>query len=342
MPVVSSARLRDTADAILRAMGADVEAARIVAAHMMDAHLAGHDSHGIPMLLVYHDLIGRGRIVPNARPVIVRETPVAALVDARKSFGHLSTLLATDLAISKAREHGVAAIGVTHDNHNGRLGHYPERAARAGVALLITVGRLGTSAAPYGGRTSVLGTNPIAVGFPAAGRPPFVLDMATTPIAGGRARAARANGEALPPGVALDRNGNPTTDPHAYFDGGAMLPFGGHKGYGLSLMATLLSSVLVGSGEDAGKMPSGGKTFLLGIDTGLFGSRDVAADGAARLLERVKAVPAAPGFDEVLIPGERAARSAAHYRAEGIPVPDDTWKSVLDLAARLGVAPQAP
>ena len=119
------------------------------------------------------------------------------------------------------------------------------------MTLLVAYGTLGRSGAPFGGRTGALGTNPISIGFPAEGDEPFVLDFATTAVAGGKVMVARDKHEQLPPNSAMDRDGRPTTDPNALSQGGALLPFGGHKGYALSVMAVLLSSVLVREPDEA-------------------------------------------------------------------------------------------
>jgi LDH2 family malate/lactate/ureidoglycolate dehydrogenase len=206
------------------------------------------------------------------------------------------------------------------------------------VALLAAYGTLGSSGAPFGGRKGALGTNPISFGFPSGGETPFLLDFATTAIAAGKVSVARDKHEPLPPNSAIDRDGNPTTDPHALAQGGALLPFGGHKGYALSLMSALLSRALIRAGQDAAGEggPGAQKAFFCAIDTGVFGDgADAAAEG---IFEKMRATPPAAGFDSVLIPGEPEARSAARRRAEGVPVAEDTWASIDKTASELGVS----
>ncbi|MGH2353155.1 MAG: Ldh family oxidoreductase [Chloroflexota bacterium] len=338
MPMFPAEKLRQVSTTIFRAAGADPEPASIVADHLVDAHLAGHDSHGVLRIPSYVKSIRSGGIVPNARPEVVRETAVSALVDAKRTFGQVSALFGTDLAIAKAKEHGVGVVGVVHGNHIGRVGHYPTRAARQGVVLLVTVGGLGRSAVPFGGRAGALGTNPIAVGFPAAERPDFLLDFATSAIAGGKVMVARAKHEPVPANCLLDREGNPTTDPNAYFDGGMLLPFGGHKGYAFSVLTVLLSSVLVRPEGEEGEAGRGGRTFILGIDAGLFGPASAVEADADRAFGRLKDVPPAPGVDEVLVPGEPEACAAVERREHGIAVADDTWRELVATARDLGVS----
>ncbi|HEX2036171.1 MAG TPA: Ldh family oxidoreductase [Chloroflexota bacterium] len=335
MLVRTPEQLRDVATAIFLAAGADEEITSTVVEHLIDANLTGHDSHGVIRIPSYVRAIKEGQIVPTARPEVVRETAAMTLIDARHGFGHVSALFATDAVVAKARQHGVAIAGTFHGNHIGRLGYYPTRAASQGVALLVAYGALGRSGAPYGGRSGALGTNPISFGFPAPDDEPFLLDFATTAIAGGKVMVARAKHEPLPPNTMVDKDGRPTTDPNALSQGGALLPFGGHKGYALSLMTVLLSSVLVRADDgEAGR--GGSKVFFCAIDSGVFGPG--APGAAAEVFERVRAVPPAEGFERVLIPGEPERRSAARRRTEGIPVAEDTWQSLTATAAELGVS----
>jgi LDH2 family malate/lactate/ureidoglycolate dehydrogenase len=301
--------------------------------------------------------IKQGSIAASARPEIVRQTAAMTLIDAHYTFGQVSSLFATDNVVTKAREHGVAIGATFNSRHVGRLGYYPTRAAAQGVALLVALGNLGNAAAPFGGRTGVMGTNPISFGFPSDGQQgPFLLDFATTAVAYGKVMIARDKHEQVPPGALLDKEGWPTTDPNALMQGGALLPFGSHKGYALALMATLLSTVLVREGEDR----EGGdstKVFFCAIDTRVFGDDESKLHGgagggegvlrrhvtsapqaASTVFEKVRATPPAEGFDEVLIPGEPERRSAERRRKEGIPVAEDTWQAIMKTASEVGVS----
>jgi hydroxycarboxylate dehydrogenase B len=354
MLTFSPEQLHGATSKIFRAAGADEENTRIVADHLVDANLAGHDSHGVIRIPSYVRAIQQGQLDPAAKPAVVRETAAMTLIDARSTFGQVSALFATDAVVAKARQHGVAVAGTFHGTHIGRVGYYPTRAAAQGVALFVAYGALGRSAVPFGGRAGALGTNPISFGFPAEGAEPFLLDFATTAIAAGKVSVARDKHEQLPPGSAIDKDGRPTTDPHALSQGGALLPFGGHKGYALSVMATLLSNALVRGEEEAvgrsgpggaggaggaggpGSRGEGARVFFCAIDAGVFGPGAPAA--AATVFDRVRSVPPAEGFQEVLIPGEPERRSAARRRAEGIPVAEDTWNAVTATARELGVS----
>jgi LDH2 family malate/lactate/ureidoglycolate dehydrogenase len=338
MLLLTADELRAAGAAIFRAAGADEMSTSILVEHLVDANLCGHDSHGVIRIPSYVRSIKAGQIAPAAQPAVVRETAAMSLIDARRSFGQVSARYATDVVVAKAREQGVAVAGTFNGNHIGRLGYYPTRAAAQGVVLLVAYGTLGRSGAPYGGRSGALGTNPIALGFPTAegAAGPFLLDFATTAIAAGKVMVARDKHEALPPNTMLDKEGRPTTDPNALAEGGALLPFGGHKGYALSLMAVLLSTVLVRENEPGEEGADGGKVFFCAVDAAVFGTG--APDAAAAVFEQVRAVPPAAGFESVLIPGDPERRSAARRLAEGVPVAEDTWGAVKATAAELGVS----
>jgi hydroxycarboxylate dehydrogenase B len=337
MLLKSAEELRETATSIFRAAGADPEPTTIVVDHLIDSNLAGHDSHGVLRIPAYVKAMKEATIKPNARPTILRETPVSALVDGNETFGQVSARYGTEVAIRKAKESDVGVVGVVRCNHIGRLGTYSTLAAGQGVVLMVTVGGLGRSVAPFGGARGAFGTNPFSFGFPAGERPDLMVDFATSVIAGGKVMVARAKHEPVPAGSMIDATGNPTTDPNAYFAGGALLPFGGHKGSALAALSVLLSQVLVGAGEHGtGHALSG--TFILAIDGGIFRDRTKVEADADGVLAKIKDVPPAPGFDEVLVPGEPEVRAAEKRRKDGIPIAEDTWAEIVAAAQSVGVA----
>jgi len=308
-----------------------------VADHMVDANLAGHDSHGVRFIPAYAKRVRDGSIVPDARPELVRESAATALVDGHATFGQVAARYGTEVAIRKAKAEGACVVSVVRCNHVGRVGTYPSMAASRGVALFVTVGSAGDgNVAPYGGRTGAMGTNPMAFGFPTREAPPFLVDFATSAVAGGKVHVARDKGERLAEGLLLDSAGNPTTDPRAMDAGGALLTFGGHKGYGLAMVAALFSGALTNDGGPDGAWGQGG-LLILAIDTGAFGDADEIVARADRALLKVKAVPPRDGFDEVLLPGEPEVRSRERRLAEGIPIPDAIWREIGETATGLGV-----
>lgn len=346
--------LREFVTAVARGMGADRDVAAELARHLVGSNLAGHDSHGVIRVPQYVGDADRGIIVPSARPEIAKETEVAALVAAHRSFGQYSTMFALEWAIARARRHGIAMVAVQQSTHIGRLGEYAERAAAAGLVGLVTVGAVGPGiggVVPAGGRTRFLGTNPWAISVPGRTRT-FVFDAATSLLAEGKVRVARAAGKPLPPDAIVDRDGRPSRDPEAFYAGGALLPLGGalggHKGYGLGLASALLGGLgmigdpdptLVGAappeGEDARGRMAG--VFLQAIDPAAFGDAARYAELVDEALAAAKRQPPVDGVAEVQIAGEPEARSRAHRSREGIPLPAATWAELGKVAARFGV-----
>jgi LDH2 family malate/lactate/ureidoglycolate dehydrogenase len=329
--------LHEIASSLLRAAGAPGDIAEITAAAIVGADVVGHESHGVAQLPGYLAGIRAGRIVPAARPVVVRETETTVLLDAARGLGHYSAAVAMDAAVEKARRYHLGAASLANANHTGRLGTYAERAAAAGLIGVVSLGAGGTSGttAPFGGTRGAMGSNPIAAAVPIAGRAPFVMDMATSVFSNGKLGIARREGRRLPPGAILDKEGHPSTDPNDWAAGGPMLPAGGYKGYALSLL-NLFTAALSMAGEPAGERIGG--MFFLAVDIAAFQPLEEFSARTAAYVQQLKQVPPAEGVAEILLPGERAARTAAQRRREGVPVPADTWVALTKAAAELGVS----
>ena len=346
--------LREFVDAVARRMGADAEVAAELARHLVGSNLAGHDSHGVIRVPQYVDDLDKGLVVPAARPVIVRDTAVAGLVDAKYGFGQHSTMFALEWAMTRARQHGVAMVAVRHSTHIGRLGEYAERTAREGLIGIVTVGAVGDGiggVVPFGGRTRFLGTNPWALSIPGRARH-FMFDGATSTVAEGKVRVARAAGKSLPPDTIVDRDGRPSRDPEAFYAGGALLPVGGavagHKGYALGLASALLGALgMVGDPEPSlvGAAPSDATdargriagVFLEVVDPAAFGDPAQYREIVDSALGAAKRQPPANGVAEVLVPGEPEERARARRSREGILLAASTWAEFGRVAARFGV-----
>jgi len=344
--VVQSAQtLTELGERIFAAVGSPPDIARRVAEALVDANLCGHDSHGVIRIPSYVEAVKAGHVIADARPATLRETAVTALVDGRWAFGQVSAAYGTRIAIEKARASGVAVVGIVRCNHIGRLGEYATMGSDAGVILLIVTsgfGGRGVTAVPFGGAKPLFGTNPIAVGIPAGAEPDVLVDFATTAIAAGKIEVARAKKIPLPPGAIVDREGRPTTDPEDYYRGGALLPFGGHKGYALSVVVEFLGRIVTGAdfyaeGERGGPVYGRSGTLILALDPGVFVRPEAYAQTADETLRRLKAVPPAPGSPGVLIPGEPEARARAERTSGGIPLAEETWEKILATARALGI-----
>lgn len=344
MPTFSPEDLQHTGHALLQAAGASEDESQTVMEHLIGANLAGHDSHGIILLPTYIARIKRGHIVPGAPFEIERETATTAHINGNWGFGYVVTTRAMELAIAKARGHQVAAITIYQQSHVGRLADYPLMAAREGLIGLITCdsGKAPKVVAPYGGRAARLGTNPLSVAFPSDLEGPIFLDMATSAVAAGKLAVQRNRREPAPPGWIIDKDGNPTTDVAAFYNGGAILPMGGnqaHKGYVLSFMVETLSGILTGLGfgiDPQGRHNDG--TFLAVFDVNAFRPLADFKREIAAFVAYLKETPPAAGVEEVLYPGEFEHRTTQQRRRTGIYVEDETWRQLTTLQTEYGLA----
>ena len=327
---------------IFEAAGTPPDIAQLVAAMLVEANLKGHDSHGVLRIPQYLDRVRRGQIKPAARPRVLSEHGATSVVSGEWGFGQPAGVAATDEAVRHAREYGIGAAALVQANHLGRVGVYPERAAGADCAGMVWVGGLGSRpAVPHGGIRSALGTNPISAGFPVKDEHPVVMDYATTAIAVGKIMVARAAGKPLPPGLMIDRNGQPTTDPEEFYKDGALLPFGGHKGYSLSVMAELLGQALTGgdrhdpgTAEDVFRRAG---ALFVAIHLGAFRPVEEAKGAARNIVTRLRKVPPAPGVESVQTPGEPEARTMRQRSSDGVEIAPATWQSITAAAESLGL-----
>ena len=345
MHVIGHTELHSLVSNILQAVGADERNADRVAEALVSSNLAGVDTHGVLHLPRYVEYVQDGEIEPTAWPKVLSETPATALVSGNWGFGHVTAKYAMELAIEKGREQGIAIVGIVQAHHIGRLGEYAELAASEGMIGLVWAGGYGEQkpmAVPFGGRKPVLHTNPLAMGFPAGDEPTIVLDFATTAIAGSKVLLAQQGGKPIPPDAVVDKHGNPTTDAEAFLDGGAQLPFGGHKGYAIMLAVEYLSRILLGTAKYAD--PDKGGIYMrdqgvsmMAFKADLFQPLDEFEALAAEMERRIRAIPPAPGFDEVIVPGDPEARNRAERTENGIPITDEIWASLVQTAESLGV-----
>ena len=336
--------LQRLVETVFERAGASPENARIVAQHLVDSNLAGHASHGIIRVQEYLRDIEAGVLDPAAVPEVQSRSPLVALVDGHWGFGQVAGVAATRTSVELAASAGMSAVGVVRCHHLGRMGDYVERAAAENCVMFVTAAGHPGLAVAYGGRGRLLGANPIAAGFP-AGDEPFVLDIATTSVAAGKVRVAAARGEQVPPGVLVDAAGKPTTDPAAFAAGGALTPFGGHKGFAFAVLSELLTTALVGSPSDeaplADEAPLGGvfarqATLFVTLRVDLWHSAQDANATAGSRLDWIRASEAADPGHPVQVPGDPERATRRKYAA-GIPVEEETFDAVVSAAHKLGV-----
>ncbi|HEY9067643.1 MAG TPA: Ldh family oxidoreductase [Burkholderiaceae bacterium] len=335
-------RLIEWGTACLSAVGVGPADARLVAGSLVQTNLWGIDSHGIARLTHYLNRIVHGSIKAAPNIVVTSSGPCTARVAGDQGLGIVVAHRAMEVAMVKARANGIGAVGVADSSHCGAIGLYARSAARAGL-IGIAFTHSDKIAAPHGGHQPFLGTNPIAMAFPREGSEPVCLDMATTPIPWNRVMNARREGHELPPDVAVDASGAPTTDAHA---AAALRPLGGleygHKGYGLALVVELLCGPLNGNlwGPQIGPMyaelarPRRIGAFFIAIDPARFAG---GATFAASVEQIARALAAQPG--QVLMPGDPELAEERRRRADGIPIEPGLRDEMRAWSERLKVPP---
>lgn len=347
MPTFSFETLRDLACQTAAALGAPAEEAAIIGESLARANLAGHDSHGIIRLEQYAKMVEEGNLVPGAPTETIRETACTALLDGGWNFGQVVARRALDLGIRKAREFGTGTISVRNSNHLGRLGEYTLLAAEAGMVCFGSVNNHGRGSlvTPFGGTDGRLSTNPLSFASPGPDRP-ILVDITTSVVAEGKVRLKKNAGQPVPEGWLQDHQGQPTTDPDVLYADprGSILPFGGpvaHKGYALGVMVDILSGALSGAGcSHSSTCRLGNAIYFQVIDVEKFLPREEFLEQVAVLQQHLKSSPPAPGFDEVLMPGEPELRAEERRRREGIAVDEETWRQFCACAQKLGVSIQ--
>lgn len=346
--MIAAAALQAFCVALFRAAGSDATEAALVAGHLVEANLAGHDSHGVIRAPKYVDWVAAGELLPNRHAERVVDAGGLVLLDGGFGYGQVIGREAMALAAERARRHGAVVLGIRNSGHLGRIGAWAEQLAEAGLVSLhlVNTSGYGILVAPVGGAERRLSANPIAAGAPGP-HGPIVLDIATSATAEGKIQVARNRGEALPEGLVIDGHGAPTTSPEAFYGppAGAILPFGGHKGYGLSVMCELLAGALTGGGSSHPQNPTAWRLvnnmLTIAVDPAALGAAEAFGLDAARLEAWLKSArPAADGAD-VLLPGEIEARTRARRAAEGVPLDAATRAQLAGAARRLGVTPPA-
>jgi LDH2 family malate/lactate/ureidoglycolate dehydrogenase len=313
---------RELAEAALRGLGYDAEEARIVADHVLDAALCGYEYSGLAKILNIPES-PRFR-APRRKMTVLRETPVSTLFDGGNQVGMLAIYRATEAAIAKAQAAGIALVGVTDSWMSGRSAYFVEKIARADLVGIHTASSSRT-VAPLGGTRPALGTNPIAFGLPSA-EGPVVFDMGTSAFMMTELMLRERMGQELPPDVALGPDGRPTRDP-TQARAGALLPFGGHKGFGLGLMVQALG-VLASASLDLEQ--DNAYLFIVFKPELLKPLAEFKAEMSA-LVARVKSVPRQEGVAEIRIPSERAFRNRERALREGIEIDGAVYEALARL-----------
>jgi len=333
-------------EAIVLAGGSEPREARLVAENLVTANLLGHDSHGIGMIPRYVDALLEGGLAANQHPKATLDAGAMLALDGCKGYGQTIGHESMQMAIERAQRHGSCIMVLANSHHLGRIGHWAEMAVAQGLVSIHFVNVISHArVAPYAGRDARFGTNPVCIGIPIPGERPFLLDMATASVAQGKMRVAHNKREKVAPGLLIDDKGLPTDDPrYAVVPPlGAILAFGGHKGYGLAVACELLGGALTGGGtwhfDESKKQRVLNGMLTIVIDAARLGTAAAFQSETRQFVEWLRKGRPAPGADRVRLAGEPERETRAKREREGISVDDNTWKEILAAAAKVKLDP---
>jgi hydroxycarboxylate dehydrogenase B len=342
MRTFSVQQLQDLSSQIFVRAGASPEEASIVGNALVEANLVGHDSHGVLRIPEYVRWMEQKLVTLGAHIKIVSESDSYAVVDGCWGFGQVVGREAMLIAIQKAEKAGVGTVFASQCCHLGRIGDYPLMAANRGMIAVMFVNTHGAGrlVAPWGGRERRLSANPISVGIPRKDQTPVLVDISTSAIAEGKVRSMLYRKVAVPPGSIIGADGNSTTNAADFYGPptGALLPFGGHKGYALGLVTDILAGALSGGGcsrKDTERVGNAFFTFVVNVEK--IRGHEPFYEDVEELIQFVKSSALAPGFDQILIPGEPEALARAQRLKGGIPVDDETWRLIQEVGKQYGV-----
>lgn len=327
---------------VLEKAGLSGDQAKMMAHCLVQADVRGVDTHGLARLEQYLARVDEGLV--NAKPElkVSERTPVAAHLDGDNGFGFIVATRGMQEAVKRAQTYGIGIVTVDHSNHFGMAATYVLQALDAGMLSLVFTNSA-KQMPPFGGKETLLGISPFAAGAPSGMEIPYVLDMAPSVVAKGKIRRAARRGEAIPEGWACDREGKPTTDANVALDG-MMAPIGGPKGSGIAILMDIMSGVLSGAafGGDVGdqykeKRPQNVGHCFIAIKPDIFIGASEFRSRMDTLVQRVHAVSPAPGFNEVLFPGEPEYRLSQARSKEGIPYAEAEKTMFTNAAAKFGV-----
>ncbi len=336
-------RLRQLTASIFTAGGCAAPEAERIAAHLVEANLVGHDSHGVIRVPSYVQWLRTGKVFAGRSIQVAFENDVLAVVDGQCGFGQSIGEQAVQLGIDKCARHGVSVIALRNTGHLGRIGDWPLMAARAGKLSLhfVNTSGAGILVAPFGGINRRLSANPIAAGIPMGGAAPMILDISACTLAEGKIRVALNKGVPVPENCIIDSHGQPTTDPRVFYADppGAILPIAGHKGYGLAVLCEVLAGALTGGGcsnpANASKVVNGMLSIYL--DPARFQEDATFTTEVARFVTWVRSSEKVAADGEILMPGEIEDRTKARRLRDGIDIEDATWRQIAATAAEVGV-----
>lgn len=344
MPILRHDDLQGMVYGIFVKSGCPEEEAKIISDHLVEASLVGHDSHGVIRAKGYALGMQRG-VNPSRNYKVVKETPATAVIDACGGLGIVAAQKAIDMAIQKAKVCTFGAVGMHHVTHTGRIGAFPVRAAKEGMIGICLLNGGGQLMAPFGGVARRLPPNPLSVSFPRKNAEPFMLDMTTSVVAGGKVELKMARGEKLPGGWMIDKEGKAVNDPTTIWrnrEDTAILPLGGlqfgHKGFGLGLVVDIMAGALSWAGCSQQKPTRGANGFLaMAIKIEDFTPLSEFEKEVEAVVNWVKSSPKLPGVNEIYVSGEIEQTTKQKRLKDGIYIEDSTWNGLVEVATSLKV-----
>ncbi|MEM4176060.1 MAG: Ldh family oxidoreductase [Nitrososphaeria archaeon] len=338
--IVFANELKFLCEKIFSVVGASDEEAKIVSESLVESSLLGVDSHGVMRVPDYVKMVRESRIRVRAEIKVVKDKGATILVDGGFGFGQVVGRKAANLVLEKANTYGIGTVGIIRSNHIGRLGEYTTLIAEHDMIgmMFCNSGPKGGIVAPYGGALRRFGTNPLSIAFPSHSRP-FLLDFATSIVAEGKLRRKYMLKEKIPEGWIIDKDGNISTDPADFYERqGALLPFGEHKGYALSMAVDALAGILTGAHfVSHPDFLGGNNAILIALKISNFRPVEEFKSEVDDFFKVISSTTPAKGFQKVVVPGEIEYNVREKRLKEGIPIDLEIWKRIEDVAKELGV-----
>ena len=323
-------------------MGLNEKDATYAADVLLETDRRGVDTHGVARLSFYYWCVRSGSVATDAHLHVLKDDTPYLMVDAGNGLGITMAPQAVDLAIQKAKEHGICVMGVQNSNHFGAAGYYTAKCVEQGFISMVC-SNSGPTMAPIGGKDKIHGNSPWSIAIPGGTRypDPVMFDMACSEVARGKLETAEREGNPVPLGWGVDRYGEPCTDPTEILKNGSLLPFGGIKGYCITILVEALSSLLTFSSFGKGLNMSSGKMntshFVLLMDPRKFGDLSMYKNSIDEYVGSIKNSPLASGVEEIIVPGELEARKIQHRSKYGLDLDEAIVASLVEVGIKTGL-----
>jgi LDH2 family malate/lactate/ureidoglycolate dehydrogenase len=335
---VQKDELQDFVSQIFSSTGLQEEQSVTIARHLVLANLRGVDSHGVSRVAIYTERLDKGLTNKNCDMNTTRESASFALLDAQNCSGIVAATKGIQLAVQKAKETGIGVVGINHSNHCGMLADYTAYAAENDCIAIATT-NAPANMAPWGGKERFFGTNPLSYGIPTGEEVDIIFDMATSVVARGKIINAQKNGQSIPIGWAISKEGKPTTDPKEALEG-LVLPVGGQKGYGIAMFVDILSGLFTGAlyGPHINDLyrnfeqnQNVGQFFMV-MRADLFQPLQQFKDRMDQMIREIRQVPLVEGVDKIYLPGEIEREIMADRTQNGIPLSIQVLNEMVEVA----------